>query len=102
MCQWGANRNTGAGYRMSSSRSPRGPNRGVEIGDHRLSTSCGVVERHHRLCGDDLVSVARAMLLKKTKVSTEYIPKSAVRGEHTGHPATDKTKRQREFVLRKA
>ena len=54
---------------MSSSRSPRSPNRGVVIGNHRLSASCGVVERHDRHCGDDFVSVARAMLffLKKSQ-----------------------------------
>ena len=27
---------------------------GSQIGDHRLSTSCEVVERPHHHCGDDL------------------------------------------------
>ena len=69
MCQWGANRNPWAGYRMDSSlilhvrRNP--PHRGggqkvpiwncSHIGDHRLSTSCGFVERPDHHCGDDLV-----------------------------------------------
>ena len=30
MCQWGATRNTWAGYRISSSRSPRTADRGVD------------------------------------------------------------------------
>ena len=28
---------------------------GLQIGDHRSSTSCGVVERPDHRCGDDLV-----------------------------------------------
>ena len=28
---------------------------GLQIGDHRLSSSCGVVERPDHPCGDDLV-----------------------------------------------
>ena len=53
-----ANRNTFAGYRMSSSQSPCTPNR--YISDHRLSTSCAVVERPDHRCGDDLVHAIAA------------------------------------------
>ena len=58
MCQRGANRSPWTGYRMSLSRPPRTPNgqtNGSQIGDHRLSTSCRVVERPDHHCGDDLV-----------------------------------------------
>ena len=36
-------------------RPPHTPNQGSQIGDHRLSTSCRVVERRDLHCGDELV-----------------------------------------------
>ena len=70
MCEWGANSNPWAGYRIGPSRPPRSPNSqtggmGVEkspfeiaakSANHRLSTSCVVVEQFDHYCGDDLVA----------------------------------------------
>ena len=37
---------------------PRVPQtEGLQISDHRLSTSCGVVKRHDHHCDDDLVNL---------------------------------------------
>ena len=36
---------------------------GLQIGDHRFSASCGVVERPDHHCGDDLVDLARLFRL---------------------------------------
>ena len=44
MCQWGANRNLWVSYRMCPSPTPKYPQTvWLQIGDHRLSASCGVV-----------------------------------------------------------
>ena len=43
----------------------RTPNRGSQIGDHRLSTSCGVVERPDQHCGDDLVLHIHLFVMNK-------------------------------------
>ena len=47
MCQWEANRNSRSGYRIPQTERS-------QIGDHRLNTSCGVVERPDHHCGDNL------------------------------------------------
>ena len=58
MCQQGANRNPWAGYRMSLSATPYVfQTEGSDIGDKRLSTAFGVVERPDRHYGDDLVDI---------------------------------------------
>ena len=66
MCQSGANRNTWAVYRMSSSRSPLTQTEWSQIGDNRLTTSCGFVERPDHHCGDNLVLVVMATGLDET------------------------------------
>ena len=66
---WGANR---AGYRMSSSLSSRPQTEGSQIGDHRLSTACGVVERPDHHCGDDLV-VANVRSFNKLHVVALFV-----------------------------
>ena len=42
---------------------------GLQIGDHRLSTSCGVVDRPDHHCGDDLVIVALLARTRTTVIS---------------------------------
>ena len=66
MCQWGANSNPWAHPRPPYA--PLTPQTGgggqkarlwncSQIGDHRLSTWCEVVERPDHHCGDDLVTI---------------------------------------------
>ena len=69
MCQRRANRNIWAGYRMGQSPTPTSPLTPIprvrkvplrncsQIGDHKLNTSCGVVDRPDHHCGDDLVEL---------------------------------------------
>ena len=62
MCQCGANRNPWAGYLMGPSTTPTYPQtEGLQIGDYRLSTSRGVVERPDHRRGDDHVLTCSAM-----------------------------------------
>ena len=59
MCQWAANRNLYGRANKCAHPDPHVPQtEGLQIGDHRLSISCAVVERpdHHWPFGDDLVS----------------------------------------------
>ena len=55
MCQWGANRNTWAGYRMRSARSARSPNRGVVDRQTQIEHIMRGRRRPDHRCGDDLV-----------------------------------------------
>ena len=41
----------------------------LQIGDHKLSISCGVVERPDHHCGDDLVEVC----FRKGKIGCELL-----------------------------
>ena len=44
---------------------------GLQIGDHRLSTSCGVVKRPNHQCGDDLVTITMKHSIQKL-VHTQF------------------------------
>ena len=37
------------------SLTPRNPNQGPQVGDHKFSTPCGVIKHSDQQCGDDLV-----------------------------------------------
>ena len=65
MCQYGKMELIGPYGRATECPDPRSPRTktvGLQIGDHRLSTSYVVVERPDHHCGDDLGSSATAYI----------------------------------------
>ena len=68
MCQWGTERNLWASYWMCPSPDFHVPQtEGLQIGGHRLSTSCAVVKRPDHHCSDDLVLICLGSFLSFSK-----------------------------------
>ena len=60
MCQWGANRNSRAGYRMSPCQTPTNRNRGVANRRPQIEHIMRLVKRPDHHCGDDLVFIGKS------------------------------------------